>query len=167
MIINKETVYTKDVANKKLTVTREFDAPVQLVWRAWTESDLLDQWWGPRPWKARTKAMDFREGGNWLYAMVGPQGEEHWCRVNFHNIEATRRFGTVAFFCDENGNKNVEMPVMYWTINFSQADDVTKVNVVLKFDSEAELEKIIEMGFKEGLAAAHTNLDELLAEGLA
>ena len=66
MIINKETLYTKDVANNKMTVVRQFDAPVEQVWRAWTESELLDQWWAPLPWKAKTKKMDFREGGSWL-----------------------------------------------------------------------------------------------------
>ena len=57
--------------NKTIAIQREFDADPQLVWSAWTTAELLDQWWGPRPWRAETKKMDFREGGHWLYAMVG------------------------------------------------------------------------------------------------
>ena len=68
---NKQTTISKDAANKKLIVVREFDAPLEEVWKAWTEKDLLDQWWAPKPWKAKTKTMDFREGGIWLYSMVG------------------------------------------------------------------------------------------------
>ena len=74
MILNKETIYTKDLENKKIKVTREFDAPVEKVWRAWTEKELLDQWWAPRPWKAVTQSMNFSNGGTWLYYMEGPDG---------------------------------------------------------------------------------------------
>ena len=47
MIIDKQTKVTKDVANKRLVVVREFDAPLEKVWHAWTDSHLLDQWWAP------------------------------------------------------------------------------------------------------------------------
>ena len=165
MIINKETLYTKDVANNKMTVVRQFDAPVEQVWRAWTESELLDQWWAPLPWKAKTKKMDFREGGSWLYAMEGPAGEQHWSRADFQKIEPRKGFVGVDYFCDEQGNKNTEMPVMHWANKFSETGEGTKVEVAITFESELALEKIIEMGFKEGFAAAHTNLDKLLAQG--
>ncbi len=63
---NKQTTISKDAANKKLIVVREFDAPLEEVWKAWTDSNILDKWWAPKPWKAKTKTMDFREGGLWL-----------------------------------------------------------------------------------------------------
>ena len=55
MTVNSKMQINKDVDNKKMTITRSFDAPVSDVWRAWTESKLLDQWWAPKPWKAETK----------------------------------------------------------------------------------------------------------------
>ena len=82
---NNQTTITKDVANKKLIVVREFDAPPEEVWKAWTEKELLDIWWAPKPWRAQTKTMDFREGGAWLYSMVGPDGTESYCRVDYLN----------------------------------------------------------------------------------
>jgi uncharacterized protein YndB with AHSA1/START domain len=163
MIINKETLYTQDVASNKLTVVREFDAPVDHVWKAWTDSKLLDQWWAPLPWKAKTKTMNFRDGGHWLYAMMGPAGEQMWCRVDFKNIEPGKSFVGVDYFCDESGNKNADSPLMQFTNIFSKTVEGTKVEVVINFESEADMEKIIEMGFKEGFAAAHGNLDNLLA----
>ncbi|MFD2144274.1 SRPBCC domain-containing protein [Mucilaginibacter antarcticus] len=67
------TEITEDLANKKLNVTRTFNAPIDQVWKAWTDDTLLDKWWAPRPWKAETKSMNFTEGGTWLYSMVGPE----------------------------------------------------------------------------------------------
>ena len=57
-----KSVLTKDPGGKKLQVVEEFDVPVAAVWEAWTTPELLDQWWAPKPWKAETKSMDFREG---------------------------------------------------------------------------------------------------------
>ena len=59
MINTLETKITRDPSGKKLIVTREFNAPLEKVWRAWTESSLLDEWWAPRPYKTETKSMDF------------------------------------------------------------------------------------------------------------
>ena len=163
MMATKETIYTKDLANKKIKVVREFDAPVEQVWKAWTEPNLLDQWWAPKPWKANTTSMDFREGGTWFYYMQGPDGERHYCRVDYKSIKPNKLFTGDDAFCDEKGNLNKEFPVMYWECRFSSTGNGTKVEVDVNFDSEADLEKIVEMGFQEGFAAAHKNLDELLA----
>jgi uncharacterized protein YndB with AHSA1/START domain len=77
MSTNK-TQIAKDFKQKSITVSREFDAPLASVWRAYTETELLDQWWGPAPWHAETKTMNFVPGGYWLYAMVSPDGQKHW-----------------------------------------------------------------------------------------
>jgi uncharacterized protein YndB with AHSA1/START domain len=164
MIATKETIYAKDASNKKLNVERTFDAPVELVWKAWTQSDLLDQWWAPKPWKANTMSMNFKEGGTWLYYMEGPDGARHYCKVEYKTIVPNKSFSGFDGFCDENGVANTELPGMDWKCVFKGEGDTTKVAIEVTFASEADLEKIVEMGFKEGLAAAHTNLDELLAK---
>jgi len=160
----KQTTITKDAANKKLFVVREFKGTPEKVWKAWTESTLLDKWWAPRPWKARTKTMDFREGGHWLYCMEGPQGEEHWCRIDYKTIVPNKSYTAVDAFCDENGNVTEQFPNMHWKNEFIKTGSGTKVNVEITFSSLENLERIIEMGFKEGFTMAHSNLDELLAE---
>lgn len=163
-MLTRETIYSKDASNKKIMVERLFDAPIETVWKAWTQSELLDQWWAPKPWKANTKSMDFRDGGRWLYYMQGPDGSRHYCKVDFRSIVPNRTFSTFNGFCDENGQTNTEMPGMDWKVVFIAEGNATKVEVEITFASEADLEKIVAMGFKEGFAMGHTNLDELLAK---
>ena len=154
----------KDVANKKITVEREFDAPVEDVWKAWTQKELLDQWWAPRPYKAKTKTLDFREGGHWMYVMVGPDGDESWVWVNFFEIVPLKSFTAEDFFCNDKGERTNEFPGMFWKNIFSKTANGSKVTSELTFESEGDLNKILELGFEPGFTAALGNLDELLAD---
>jgi uncharacterized protein YndB with AHSA1/START domain len=160
--MKNETVITKNESGKQLHVTRNFNAPVEKVWRAWTESSLLDQWWAPKPFKAETKTINFVPGGLWLYCMVGPEGERHWCRVDIHTVDAEKNFTSTDAFCDEEGNINNEFPLMHWVVEFKANGDNTTVETTLSFDNEADLEKIVSLGFKEGFTMALGNLDEVL-----
>ncbi|MET3878704.1 SRPBCC domain-containing protein [Chitinophaga sp. OAE865] len=148
--------------NKTITVKREFAAALPLVWDAYTKSEILDQWWAPKPWKARTKTMDFREGGSWHYAMVGPEGEEHWALANYKSIEDQKKFMVVDAFTDEAGNPNTNMPQSQWEVSFTGKGDITLVESVITYPDLAQLEATIKMGFKEGLTMGMENLDELL-----
>ena len=162
MTTKNQTDFKKDLPSKKITVTRNFNAPLEKVWRAWTESELLEQWWAPKPWSAETKTMNFTEGGYWHYAMVGPDGTKMYARVDFKIIRVHDYFTAKDSFCDEAGNINIDFPSNDWKNNFYRTDTGTKVIVELVFSSEADLLKIVEMGFEQGFAMAHTNLDELL-----
>jgi uncharacterized protein YndB with AHSA1/START domain len=108
--------------------------------------------------------MDFREGGQWLYSMIGPEGEESRCRVDFKTIIINKSFTAEDYFVDENRNDNPDFPHMHWTNEFSETGTGTKVEVKITFANEADLEKILEMGFEEGFKSALGNLDELLAK---
>src|SRR5687767_12462886 len=102
--------FSVDRENKTITITREFAADLPLVWDAYTKPEILDRWWAPNPWKARTKSMDFREGGQWNYAMVGPNGEEHWCLVDYKRIQVQKKFTGLDAFTDPEGNVNKSLP---------------------------------------------------------
>ncbi|NIG55680.1 SRPBCC domain-containing protein [Chitinophaga sp. Cy-1792] len=156
--------FTVDKAQKMITIQREFAAAVPLVWNAYTKSDMLDQWWGPKPWKARTKSMDFREGGRWLYAMVSPQGEEHWSIADYSSIKPEQSYAAWYAFTDAEGNVNAELPASDWVVHFSPKGDHTLVEIVITYAELAHLETIIKMQFKEGLAMGMNQLDQLLAE---
>ena len=154
-----------DKENRKVKVTREFAAPLSKVWAAYTQSELLDQWWAPKPWKANTKKMDFKEGGQWLYVMAGPGGEEHWCREDFKSVTPMKSFKAVDAFCDPNGKVNNDLPKSTWTCTFSEAGNKTTVIIEMECETLADLEKYIAMGFQQGFTMALVNLDELLASG--
>ncbi len=161
-MINLNETKIEKTSPTTLLVTRTFNAPLSLVWSAWTQQELLDQWWAPKPWITKTKSMDFSEGGLWLYAMCGPEGEIHWCRIDYKTITKEVNFTAKDAFCDENGTPNTEIPGMNWSNTFSPTGDTTDVSVEITFVNETALEQIIEMGFKEGFTMAHGNLDELL-----
>ncbi|GAB2772718.1 hypothetical protein GCM10027275_14560 [Rhabdobacter roseus] len=156
--------FNVDKENNKIRVERAFAAPVANVWAAWTQAELLDQWWAPKPWQAKTKTMDFREGGHWLYAMVGPEGEEHWARADYQSIVPTKAFTAQDAFCDENGTINDALPGAHWSNTFQpQGDHATVVSIEITFKELSDLESHLEMGFKEGFTMGLENLDELLA----
>jgi uncharacterized protein YndB with AHSA1/START domain len=155
--------FSVDKENKTITVKREFAAEVSLVWDAYTKSEMLDQWWAPKPWKARTKTMDFREGGHWIYAMVGPQGEEHWARADYKQIIRHKKFTGLDAFADADGNVNKDMPQSKWEVSFTPKGEKTLVEFVITYGDLAQLETTLQMGFKEGLTMAMEGLDELLA----
>ena len=157
-----EATFTKDSGGRKLLVVRQFDAPVEKVWRAFTQQDILDQWWAPRPWKTETKSLDFRAGGLWLYSMVGPKGDRHYCRVEFKAVEARKSFAATSSFCDEAGVTNPALPLMHWHTLFSATATGSKIDVTINFDTETDLKTIVEMGFEAGFSMALGNLDELL-----
>ena len=153
-IVDKET--------QTVNVKREFNAGLALVWDAWTKPELLDQWWAPKPYQNKTKSMDFREGGTWLYCMISPENEVHWCKNDYLKIEHQKSYTGLDAFCDENGVTNKEVPQTEWTNIFTEEKNITLVTIILKYKSLADLEKVIEMGFKEGFTMGLNQLDTLL-----
>lgn len=155
--------FTVDKQTHTITVTREFEADLSLVWDAFTRKEIIDQWVAPKPWRAQTKEMDFREGGRWLYAMISPEGVYHWSLVNFLKVEDKTSFTSRNSFCDENGNpKQTGFTSSITTTSFTAQGETTTVQIVKKMASLDELEGFIAMGYKEGIAMTMTNLENLL-----
>lgn len=150
--------------NNTIQVKREFAGNLALVWDAWTKPEILDLWWAPKPYRTVTKSMDFKAGGMWLYYMISPEQEIHWCKNDYKSIELHKQFSGLDAFCDEHGNPNMEMPRTLWTNTFTESDGKTLVKIVAQYDSLADLEKIISLGFKDGFEMALGNLDELLPQ---
>ncbi len=137
-------------------------APLKHVWAAWTEKELLDQWWAPKPLKSETKKMDFREGGQRLYAMVSPEGERQWSIVEYTSITPGKNFKCRCYFCDSDGNINRDMPQSDWNIDFIESDGLTSVIIYIQHEKLSDIEKVIEMGFREGITAILEELAEIL-----
>ena len=151
-----------DKANNKIRVHRSFEAPVDMVWAAWTQAEILDQWWAPKPWRAVTKEMNFEEGGVWHYYMAGPKGEKNWCMAEYESITPKKSFSYRDAFCDENLNLDQNHPRMHWENKFTDEGDTTMVNIEISFNKLADLETIIRMGFKEGFTMGMENLDHYI-----
>lgn len=152
--------FTVDKAAKTVFITREFAAELPLVWDAFTKQEILDQWWAPKPWAVKTKHMDFKVGGKRFYAMVSPEGQERWSIQEYTSISPKTNFKMLNAFVDKD--ENPDLPGSDWNHDFSEENGKTKVKITIYNDSLERLEKMIEMGFKEGFTMCINQLDELL-----
>ena len=86
-----------------LSITRIFDAPRELVWKAWTEPEHLKKWWGPKHFTAPVIKNDLRVGGKYLYCMHGPDGRDYWSTGVYREIVPLERLAVTDSFADKKG----------------------------------------------------------------
>lgn len=153
-----------DKEKNTLTIRREFAARRQLVWDCYTRSELLDRWFAPKPLTTKTRSMDFREGGHWLYAMVEPGGQEYWGRMDYQTIRPIDGYTALDGFCDDTGALNPALPRSTWKVDFSDLAAHTLVQTVVFYASAEALQQVMQMGMKEGLTSTLERLDELLPQ---
>lgn len=153
-----------DLESCTFQAKREFEAPVSLVWKAYTEKELLDQWWAPQPWKTETIKLDFRKGGKWVFDMVDPNGERHRVIQIFKEIVTETYFSGIDAFTNEEGEINEEMPVATWKNTFIETLNGTIVIVDAQYPNKEALEFVIKMGMDQGVTMAHENLSKLLSK---
>ena len=151
-----------DKPSKTVFVNREFDAGLSLVWDAFTKQELLDQWWAPQPWASKTKFMDFKVGGRRFYAMVSPEGQEHWSLQQYTSISPKTNFKMSNAFADKD--ENPDLPGSDWDLSFSEQNGMTKVSIIIKNESLDRMEKMIEMGFQGGFTMTLNYLAQLLSK---
>lgn len=159
---NLQFDFRVDKSTNSVFVNREFAADLPLVWDAFTKQEILDQWWAPKPWASKTKVMNFEVGGRRFYAMVSPEGQEHWSIQEYTSITPTTNFKILSVFADKDENKNTEMPSSDWDLNFTEHEGITKVSIIIKHKTLANLEKLIEMGFEGGFTMTLKYLEQLL-----
>lgn len=90
---------------ERMMVSRVFDAPRAVVWKAWTDPAYVMQWWGPKGFTAPVCKSDFRVGGKFLFCMRAPDGQEGWNGGEFHEIVPYQKIVFSMYFADSNGNK--------------------------------------------------------------
>jgi len=162
--MTKNFVFETDADNKTIQLSIEFSAPIEKVWRAFTEVELLEKWLAPKPMTVNFKIMDFRVGGMWLYSM-GMLGEHKgWSRADFTEIEHKRLIVSTNMFTNEHGIAPEGAPKSQTETRFSTTtDNGTKVEVVKIFTKEETVTLFAQNGFKEGTFMGYQQLDELLA----
>lgn len=153
--------FTVDKATKTVFINKQFAAELSLVWDAFTKQDILDQWWAPKPWVSKTKVMNFEEGGRRFYAMVSPEGQEHWSLQQYTSISPKTNFKMLNAFAD--ADENPALPGSNWDLSFSEDNGITTLRINIYNDSLERMEKMIEMGFQGGFTMTLNYLDELLA----
>jgi uncharacterized protein YndB with AHSA1/START domain len=152
---------TVDKLAKTVTIIREFDAELSLVWDAFTKQELLDQWWAPKPYESKTIKMDFKVGGRRFYAMISPEGQEiGWHIQDYTSITPKNNFKYLSVFADKD--ENPFPPGSDWDLNFNAENDITKVSISIYNESLERMEKMIEMGFVEGFTVTLNELENLL-----
>lgn len=152
--------FTVDKAAKTVTITREFDAELSLVWDAFTKAELLDQWLPPKPMTAKTKYQDFKVGGKRFYAMISPDGQERWAIQEYTSIAPKTNFKMYNAFADKD--ENPELPGSEWDHSFSEQAGTTTVNISIYNESLERMERILD-GFTKGMKMSLENLENLLA----
>ena len=154
--------FVVDKTKHSITVKREFAAKRQRVWDCYTKQELLDQWFAPKPLTTKTKHMEFKEGGYWHYAMVMPDGQEFWSRQDYQTINPIDGYVALDAFSDETGAVNPDLPRASWDVGFTDLQTRTLVTTIVLYKSAEDVQKVIDMGLKDGLASTLERLDELL-----
>jgi len=158
------TSIDKDPEALTMTVVADFDAPVERVWRLWSDPRQLEQWWGPPGYPATFLQHDLTPGGDALYAMTGPDGERHhgWWRVVA--VDPPHGLEFEDGFADDDGAPVPDMPTMTVRMTLEpRPDGGTTMTNVTTFPSAEAMQQIMEMGAEEGFKAALAQIDDLLA----
>ncbi len=131
-----QSIATKESSDVLFVISREFDAPVERMYRAWTEEDRLNAWWGPEGFELRRGVLDFCRGGIFHYCLRDPGGVEMWGKWVITQILPGRRLDFIVAFCDENAGEPVRHPYEPdWPLEvsteviFSPSDAGTRVEV--------------------------------------
>ncbi|SEB05711.1 Uncharacterized conserved protein YndB, AHSA1/START domain [Thalassobacillus cyri] len=159
------------VEGKDLVVERMFNAPRDLVFKAFSEPDHLASWWGPKGWDTTIYRFEFEPNGVWHYCMRCIDkdqgdfyGQESWGRSVFHEIISPEKIVYTDVFADEKGNPVPNAPEMFITLKLEEHQCKTKLILRTQFKSEEELPKVMDMGMVKGLASHYEELDEYLKQ---
>ena len=151
---------------ERMVVTRVFDAPRELVWKAWTDPKYVMQWWGPKGFTAPFCEIDFRVGGKFLLSMRTPDGWEGWNGGEYYEIVPYEKIVSSMYFCDSKGNKiepeqlGVELETIDDAHNVILFEDIGNGQTKLTFIGNETMQNAIKSGQLEGWAE---QLDKLAA----
>jgi len=158
------TSVEQDLDRLTLTLTAEFDAPVERVWQLWADPRQLERWWGPPTYPATVEEHDLTPGGNVTYFMTGPEGDKHygWWRVTAVNPPESLEF--IDGFADADGKPSEDLPTTTVQVRLIANAGGTRMELRSTYDSREQMEQVLGMGVVEGLRQSVGQIDALLAE---
>lgn len=146
-----------EAENRTLTLERTFNAPIKLVWEAWSQPEHIAQWWGPKGMETKVIAHDFKVGGAWKYVMVMPDGNEFIGEGVYSEIVELERIISSADF--KPMTEGVEIQAL-----FEAFGDKTKFTFNVVHTTEAYCKQQEEMGFYNGWSSVFDRLGDFLNE---
>jgi len=146
---------TKTSSNE-LKITRIYDAPVQLVWDAWTDPEQVAKWWGPRGFTLTTHSKDLRPGGHWHYTMHGPDGTDYPSRTHYFEVEKC------AKLVYDHGGYDDRPPLFRVTVLFSTENGKTRMDMTMTLPTPEAAEETRKFIKKAGGDATWDRLAEYL-----
>jgi len=147
---------TTSPTKPEIVVTRLFDAPRSLVYRAFTDPERISLWWGPRGFRTTTSSMDLRPGGIWRFVMHGPDGTDYPNVVQYRDVVEGERLAYDHGAQDPTGPGSFKAEIL-----FADVDDKTEVTLRLICDSTEQHEMMVKYGAVEG---GHGTLERLSEE---
>ena len=156
-----------------LVIERIFDAPRELVWKAWTEPARLAQWWGPKGFDMQVARMDFRPGGVFHYSMRSPAGQELWGKFVYREIVAPERLVFINSFADEQGNVQRNPMSPTWPLEIlnvlTLAEDAGRTTLTIRGGphSATEIERQTFAGAQANVQSGFKGTLDQLADHLA
>lgn len=143
-------------SDTEIVMTREFDAPRDLVFEAHTSCEHVSHWWGPRKYEVVDCDIDFRPGGKWRIVHRGPDGEEHAFRGEYREIVRPERIVWTFEYEGFPGNISVE------TLTLTERDEGTVLTATSRYDTIEQRDGMLESGMTDGATETFERLDEYL-----
>jgi uncharacterized protein YndB with AHSA1/START domain len=153
----------KDFETLTLTLTAEFEAPIEHVWELWEDPRKLERWWGPPQYPATFETYEFNPGGDVVYFMTSPEGEKYHSYWTFTAINPPKSLEFNDGFSHPDGTPNTEMPTTTAVVELFEHDGKTRMVMRSTTGSREHMDTLISMGMIEGLKGAVGQMDALLA----
>jgi uncharacterized protein YndB with AHSA1/START domain len=152
------TYITAKPGGHEIAITRVFDAPREQVCKAYTDSKLIPQWWGPKQYTTTVDKMEVRPGGVWRFVQRDHDGNEYAFKGFYHSIVPPERLVSTSEFEGAPGHVSLE------TVTFEKQGGKTKLTITAIFQTVEDRDEMLKSGMKEGAAETMDRLAELLAE---
>lgn len=154
----------KDLDARTLTITAEFDAPLDRVWELWADPRKLERWWGPPAAPATFERYELEPGGTVTYFMTGPEGERFHGVWNVVAVDPPRSLHVEDSFADADGNVDPDMPTGQMHLRLTEEGGRTRMELTSVNASKEDMQRLLDMGAAEGMTEAIGQMDALLAE---